>query len=302
MNSPIIEKEMPHSSQLTTAFRLQGVDHMPMMGQEEACPIIQQYFDFLEQELTDQGEKTNIALLQEMLMEIAQLLRSGKSQLREDGYLRMLNRLTDIYAKGLRVENDRAFAGTAVNFADILGSVSQRFQNYDYSHSVSLLVHYMDKLFNSREESWLEVYEHLISMPESIHVMQQLRMDHLNEINDWIEEGVDNLFTLWDEQLELIAIQDQTLSHLELQILTGHTQLQRKLASRLHGVIDLRLALKQRELRTLREQRDLLMLERRSKLEIVDLLESNIREFSDRLAKMRRSTLLKLVWNNPDIH
>ncbi len=299
MNTPTIEKPTPNPSQGIAAFRLQGVDHLPVMGQEEVCPIIQQYFDFVETSLTEQGEKTDIALLQEMLLDISRLLRSGKSQLRKDGYLRMLNRLTDIYAKGLQVENDRAFAGTAVNFADILGSVSQRFQDYDYSRSVSLLLHYMDKLFNSREESWLEVYEHLISMPESIRVMQQLRMDHLNEINGWIEEGVDNLYTLWDEQLELVAIQEQTLNDLDLQILSRHTQLQQQLNAEFPGVIDFRHALQQRELRVLHEQRNQLMLERRTKLDIVDLLESNVREFSERLAQMRRSTLLKLAWSNP---
>jgi hypothetical protein len=299
MNTPITEKETTHPGLGIAVLRLPGVDQLPVMGQEDVCPIIQQYFDFVETSLTDQSKKADIVLLKEMLLDISQLLRSDKNQLQADGYLRMLNRLTDIYAKGLQVENDRAFAVTAANFADILGSVSQRFQDYDYSRSVSLLLHYMDKLFKSREESWLEVYEHLLSIPESIHVMQRLRMEYLNEIDNWIDEGVDNLFTLWDEQLELIAIQDQTLHDLELQILTLRSQLQHQLETGRAGVVDFRRALQQRELQLLQEQRDLLMLERRTKLDIVDLLESNIREFSDCLAQTRRSTLLKLAWSNP---
>jgi hypothetical protein len=299
MNSPNFEKKRPDPTQGSAAFRLQGVDRLPVMPQEEVCPIIQQYFDYLEYALTAQADRVDIALLQEMLLELSLLLRSGKGQLREDGYLRMLNRLTAIYAKGLRVEDDNAFTSTAANFADILESVSQNFQDYDYSHSVSLLLHYMDRLFNAREESWLEVYEHLLSMPDSIHVMQQLRNEHLNEINGWIEEGVDNLFTLWDEQQALIANQDLILSDLETQTLSHRKALQRATQTAKPGVIDLNLIKQQRELRLLDSRRDRLMSERCTTQAIADLLETNIREFSDRLAKTRRSTLLRLAWSNP---
>jgi hypothetical protein len=284
------------------AFRLQGIDNLPTMGHEEICPIIKQYFDFLENALTSHGERVDIDLLQEMLLEISLMLQSGKIQIRKDGYLRLLDRLSTIYAKGLQVENDRAFAGTAPIYANILGSVSQHFHDYDYRESVSLLLHYMDKLFNAREESWLEVYEHLFSMPDSILVMQQLRIEHLNEINCWIEEGVDNLFTLWDEQLELIATQDRTLSDLQLQILSLRSRLQRSAQVAHPHVLDFSLAQQQLKVRKLCDQRDQLLGERRVKLDIADLLESNIREFSDRLATMRRSALLRLVWDNPDPH
>ncbi|MGD8908317.1 MAG: hypothetical protein PVF13_04340 [Chromatiales bacterium] len=300
MNSPNFENETPRPINGTATFRLQGVDHLPFMAQEELYPIIQQYFDYLEFALTDQTERVDIALLQEMLLELALLLRSGKGQFREDGYLHMLNRLTAIYAKGLRVEDDNAFASTAANFADILETVSQNFQDYDYSHSISILLHYMDRLFNAREESWLEVYKHLSRMPDSIHVMQQLRDEHLNEINGWIEEGVNNLYALWDRQKEQLANADQTLNDLQTQILSRRALLQCAIRAAKPGVVDLGLVKQQRELRLLSTQRDRLMSERCAKLAIVDLLETNIREFSDRLATMRRSTLLRLAWSNPE--
>lgn len=282
----------------SASFRLQGVDHLQVMAQEEVCPIIKQYFDYLENALMDHGDRVDVYQLQEMLLEISLLLRSGKSGIRQDGYHRLLNRLTAIYTKGLRVDNDRAYAGTAANFADILESVSQEVQDYDFHPSVSLLLHYMDKLFKTREESWLEVYEHLLSMPDSIRFMQRLKVEHLNEINGWIEEGVDNLFTLWDEQLEVLAMQDQSLSDLELQILHRQAQLAPNLSS--SGVVDFSLAQQLREIRTLDDQRQQLMSERCAKLGVVELLEANIREFSERLTMMHRSVRLKLVWDNPN--
>ena len=297
MNSTIIDNATTSAIQEALAFRLQGVDHLPVMAQDEVCPIIKQYFDYLEQSLTAHDSKVDIGLLQEMLLEISLLLRSGKGLIRKDGYLRMLNRLTAIYAKGLQTRDDYAFARTAANFADILESVSHQFQDYDYRHPVSLLLHYMDKLFKIREESWLEVYEHLVSMPETIHILQQLRLDHIDEINTWIEEGVDNLFTLREEQLDVIGIQEHSLRDLDQQILTRKAQLER--SSSHDGVIDIRRAGLLRTLDELSHQRQQLLLDCKNKREIVSLLDTNIEEFSDRLARMRRSTVMKLVWSNP---
>lgn len=299
MNDRYDKKEFP-DLQEQADFRLRNVDHLPIMAQEEVCPIIKQYFDYLENALADHGESVDLYLLQEMLQELSLLLRSGKSRIRKDGYLRMLNRLTDIYARGLRVDNDRAFAGTAANFASILESVSQHFQDYDYHQSVSLLLHYMGRLFNDREESWLEIYDHLLSMPDTIHFMQQLKNEHLYEINCWIEEGIDSLFTLWDEQLEVLAMQTQNIDELELQILARETYLVKSPETRLSGVIDFRQLQQRQEIRTLSDQRKRLVLERQAKRGVVNLLEANVREFAERLARMRRSALLKLVWDNPN--
>ena len=281
-------------------FRLQGADHLSTLAQEDACHIIKQYFDHLEDTLSDPHGTVDINQLQEMLLDLSLFLRSGKSEIRADGYLRLLNRLTDIYAKGLKVKDDRAFARTAANYADILESVSQNFQDYDYSQSISLLLHYMDKLFNYREESWLEVYEHLLCMPDTIHVLQQLKIDHLDEIKCWIEEGVDNLYTLWDEQLELIEIQTQAIQDLEAEITTLQERVEQATThNALTNLVDLDCVRKKRELSRLQGTHEDLIAQRAFKREIVGLLEANIAEFADRLAQMRRSSLLHLVWKNP---
>ena len=275
-----------------TGFRLREVESLPVMSQEEVCPILQQYFDFLEKSLLE--KPGDVGLLQEMMLEISLLLRSGKGQIRDDGYLRLLNRITSIYAKGLREANNHVLARTATHFADILESISQRFQNYDYSHSVSLLLHYMDRLFKSQEEGWLEVYEHLLCMPESINVMKQLRNEHFGVINTWIEEGVDNLFTLREEQLDMLDIQSSALNDLDHQIALHESQLQ-KIPQMGSTVVDINTARQQREITRLRNQREQMVLDREHKQEIVELLDINLQEFTDRLAQMRRSTLIKIA-------
>ena len=277
----------------SVSFRLREVEAMPVMSQEEVCPILKQYFDFLEQSLSGQHDSVDIGLLQEMLLEISVLLRSGKGLIREDGYLRLLNRLTSIYSKGLRTKNTYAFARTAPSFADVLESISHQFQDYDYSRSVSLLLHYMDKLFKSREESWLDVYEHLLSMPDSINVMKLLRDEHIDVINTWIEEGVDNLFTLREEQLDMIDIQSNALQDLEHQIKTRQSQLDSMPANT--TVVPIERARQLREIDRLYKQQEQMIADQEIKREIIELLDTNIEEFTDRLAQMRRSTLIRLV-------
>lgn len=299
--STIENFSMANQAEGHVAFRLQGVDHLPVMAQEESCHILKQYFDFLDSSLSSQEESADIGLLQEMLLEISLLLRSDKSPLRDDAYLRLLNRLTAIYAKGLKVENDWAFTSTAANFADILESISQRYQDYDYSHSVGLLLHYMDKLFNSQEESWIDVFEHLLSMPDSIRIMQQLKNQHLQEIQNWVEEGVDNLFTIRDEQFELIANLDKRTEDLEKKIVKREqVLLDVKQAADREGIAVLLHQQERREIESLNEKQLAHHAERKAKLEIIKLLDDNIQEFADRLTEIRRSTLIRLVWSNPD--
>ena len=65
-------------------------------------------------------------------------------------------------------------------------------------------------------------------------------------INTWIEEGVDNLFTLREEQLDMIDIQSSALSDLELQIATRLSQLNKMPQHRI--VVDIDRARQLREL------------------------------------------------------
>jgi uncharacterized protein YeaO (DUF488 family) len=296
MNSSNTDNLLLETSSKT--FRLRSVEQLPVMEQEESCHILKQYFDYLENSLSKPAE-SDIALLQEMLLEISDLLRSGKSQLEEDGYLRLLNRLTSIYAKGLQSENDWAFAQTAANFADILQSISQTYQDYDYSHSVGLLLHYMDRLFNYEEESWLEVFEHLRSMPDSIGIMQELKDQYLHEIQNWVEEGVDNLFTIRNEQVEILANLDQAMMQLDKEISKREISLLQQIHSaRQNNVVEIRHQLERHEIYRLRGESGEMIKERESKLEIINLLDVNIQEFADRITDIRRRAIMRLAWDN----
>ncbi|MEW8625224.1 MAG: hypothetical protein AB2551_05695 [Candidatus Thiodiazotropha sp.] len=283
-----------------TPFRISNIEQLPTLAQDESCHIIKQYFDYLEQTLSNRESVVDVEQLREMLNEVSGFIRSNKSQLRADGYSRMLKRLNNIYAQGLRNNNDRAFTRTAVNFADILNTVSQSFPSYDYSESVGLLLHYMHKMFNYREEGWIEVFEHLISMSDSIEIMQLIKTQHLQEIQNWVEEGVDNLFALMDEQLEVIDNIDAEILLLDQELLQRRKTIAETRSSGFNRVIiPIARAREKQLIQELFDRRAELISERIAKLELADLLDENIQEFTDRLIEIRRSAMIQLVWSNP---
>ncbi|MBW9258167.1 MAG: hypothetical protein K1566_00990 [Candidatus Thiodiazotropha sp. (ex. Lucinisca nassula)] len=286
-----------------TPFRINSIEQLPTLAQDESCHIIKQYFDYLESTLSNQESVVDVEQLREMLKEVSGFIRSNKSQLRADGYSRMLKRLNGIYAQGLRNNNDRAFTRTAVNFADILNTVSQSFPSYDYSESVGLLLHYMHKMFNYREEGWIEVFEHLISMSDSLEIMQLIKSQHLQEIQNWVEEGVDNLFALMDEQLEVIDNIDAEILLLDQELLQRRKAFNtdaKKTTNEL--VVPITRAREKQLIQELFDRRATLISERIGKLELADLLDENIQEFTDRLIEIRRSAMIQLVWSNPALY
>jgi hypothetical protein len=278
---------------------IDSVERLPVVGREESCQIIKEYFDYLESVPIHKQSQGDIELLSTLLTEISGFIHSEKGRFECDGYMRMLNRLTAIYAKGVQTEDNRAFTRTAVNYADIMNTVSQYYTGYDYSESISLMLHYMDKLFSYREESWLDVFEHILAMPESTQIMQLLKEQHLQEIQNWVEEGVDNLFAIWEEQLEVIHNLSEEIYQMDKQILKTSRQLRRK-TSRLPvaNVVYLEDIRSRHQLDQLRNKRMELDAVRDGKLELSSLLDDNIQEFGNRLTEIRRSTQVQLAWSN----
>ncbi|MES9976411.1 MAG: hypothetical protein ABW094_19290 [Candidatus Thiodiazotropha sp.] len=279
-------------------FRINSVERLPVLAQEESCKIIKQYFDYLESLLGRKHSDPDVEQLRALLTEISGFIRSEKSQIKDDGYIRMLNRLTTIYAKGIQLEDDKAFISTAVNYADIMNTVSKSYTGYDYTEPVGLMLHYMDKLFNDREESWLEVFEYIISMSDS-HVLRMLKEQHLQEIQNWVEEGVDNLFAIWDEQLDVINNLSNEIYLLDKQILLTSRELRKNMSQVIApNVIYLRDIHLRKELDQLQEKRKELVTARTGKIELSALLDENIHEFGERLTEIRRNTQIQLAWRN----
>ncbi len=259
---------------------------------DRACGGLKHYFDDLESLLTHQREVHDTDQPKEILGEISQFLQSQQNQILDDGYTCLLDRLAEIYTHGLSHRDNQVFADTAANYASVIQVVSQNHSSYDYSEVIGQLLHYMNQLYKNREKSWLGIFKHLLSMPDSIKGVQILKERHLNEIQQWIEEGVDNIFELRDDQLQLYAEKVAELASTEDRLHQKHQEMEIEPE---HQVLPISWLQDKAELKALVEQRDLLIQDLENRQHLVELLEQNMQEFEDILHTTRRTYLIHAV-------
>ncbi|MEN8176985.1 MAG: hypothetical protein ABFS39_00005 [Pseudomonadota bacterium] len=261
-------------------------------NRDRACGALKHHFDDLESLLTRKREIRDIDQPKEILIEISQFLQSKDNQILDDGYTCLLDRLTQIYTQGLEHQDDQVFADTAANYAGVIQVVSQTHFAYDYSEVIGQLLHYMNQLYKNREKSWLRIFKYLLSMPDSIQGIQVLKERHLNEIQQWIEEGVDNLFELRDDQIQLFSEKIAELARAEEGVEHKLKEMDVDLD---HQVLPITWLKDKAELKALIEQRDLLIDDLENKQKLVDLLEQNMQEFEEILLTTRRAYLIHSV-------
>lgn len=260
--------------------------------QESACKVLKQYFDNLEMTLSEVNKAVDISELQTIWLEISEFIQAKKNHILHDGYNRLLNRLTSIYTRGLGQQGNLAFAATATNYADLIESVSQTHPSYDYSEAVGHLLHYMNQLYRIRQKSWLRIFDHLLSMPDYIQPIHYLKERHLKGIQQWVEEGVDNLFQIRDDQVLLYSEKIAELAEIEQSIELVHQKLDISFHS---NVIPITQHKEQTSLKKLIEKKDFLISDLENRQQLVDLLENNIQEFEDKLFATRRACTIRPI-------
>ena len=262
------------------------------LHQDNACKVLKQYFDELEISLSDVDKTADIPQLQTIWLEISDFVQAKKGHILVDGYNRLLNRLTGIYTRGLALEDNLAFAATATNYADLIEVVSQAHPSYDYSEAVGHLLHYMNQLYKIREKSWLRIFDHLLSMPDYIQPIHYLKERHLKDIQQWIEEGVDNLFQIRDDQALLYSEKIAELAGLEQSIEIIRQRLEQTSQNK---IVPITRHKDQATLEALKEERDFLISDLGNRQELVDLLEDNIQEFEDKIFATRRACAIRPI-------
>jgi len=279
----------PHEG---TDTRLNPESEQAHMHQENACKILKQHFDDLEMSLFAVDNTVDITQLQSIWLEISEFIQAEKNHIHDDGYNRLLNRIIAIYTHGLRQQGNLAFAATAANYADVIGIVSQAHPSYDYSEAVGHLLQYMNQLYKVREKSWLRIFDHLLSMPDYIQPIHYLKERHLKGLQQWVEEGVDNLFQIRDDQVLLYSEKIAELADLEQRVELVHQRLVQQSATK---VVPITRPHDQTELNKLIHDRDLLVSDLENRQELVDLLEDNIQEFEDKLFATHRACRIRPV-------
>lgn len=263
-----------------------------LRSQDKPCGDLKTYFDDLEFSLSSNRKAKNRNQPKEILTEITHYLQSQDNKILDDGYTCLLDRLTQIYTQGLDSKDNQAFAETAVNYADVIQLISQTHLSYDYSEVIGQLLHYMNLLYKNREKGWLHIYEHILKIPSSIKGIRYLKDHHLNHIQNWIEEGVDNIFELRDDQMQLYSEKIADLAVVEEQLEFKQREMY---ANRDPRVLPFTWLKDKAELVSLIDKRDLMILELENREMLVDLLEQNIQEFETILHTARRTYLIHPV-------
>lgn len=264
-----------------------------------SCRLLEDHLGYLEQALGADAQPDDVGQAQEMLLELALIIRSGTMAISAAGYRRILDRLGRIYARGMGLEGGSAFVLTASDYADVVEAIGNRFDDYDYSRIVGQLLFYMGQLYRSRKGGWVTVYEHLAAMPTRIEGVATLKQNGFAEIHRWAEEGVANLFHIQRDiearQLELhdrAAHIQRRIDQLRHQCTDGRDPAVPLPERRVVSLSDYRLI---DRIRRLQRELELILRELDGKRQTARLIESNIREFEQKLQSARRTYLVRAV-------
>lgn len=234
-----------------------------------------------------------------MLLALSEDIRSGSALFASNDYRWVLTRLTEIYAQGFGQPKRDTFANTAADYAHVIEIISREYPGHDYSEAIGQLFCYMSRLFRTRKNGWKAVYEHILSIPDSVEAKQLLNRAFFVEIQEWAEAGVENLFSIRKDLYEKIAEIGTKIEALDRrieQLESGRIpENQTNPSAARSNVVDLAAARRERNILNLEQKRRKLLADRENEEVIVGLIESDIREFEDKLRATRRAYFIRSV-------
>lgn len=214
-------------------------------------------------------------------------------------YRLVLERLTGLFARGIRRDEINPCTESAGVYADLVAAISQRFAEYDYSEAIGQLLVYMGRLFQAKRSNWTDVYEHLLAMPQSAGTERLLGGARFAEIREWYESGVSNLFSIQRDVLGRVDALEKEIAALDRRIDSARERLAQR-RERVKHLYGSRLVLiehrwHERAIEELELERVELVDELSNKRDIAELIEEDIREFEVKLERARRLFLLRAI-------
>jgi len=264
---------------------------------DESRRVLEGHLDRILSQLARPCARIDIARLRGMLLALSADIRSRTHVLHDSDYRWVLRQITGIYAQGLGRRPKEPYTITAAAYAQVIETISQAYPAQDYCEAVGQLVGYMVRLFQTQENSWRRVFEHILSIPDAVEAKQLLDRAFLVEIQEWAEAGVENLFSIRADLYEKIRGIQAKIAGLDLRIRVLQRALRVPSVPRRFGpnVVDLAQVRVRRRIAALLRSRQALEAERRAEESIVALIESDIREFEEKLRQTARAYYLRSV-------
>lgn len=267
--------------------------------QSQSRKILEGHLDRLLAQLTGPESAVDTGRIQDMLVALAKDIRSRSSVFQSSDYRWILERLTEIYAQGCGRRGPEPLTITAAAYAQVIETISRAHPSCDYGEAIGQLFCYMSRLFQIQESSWKAVYEHILSIPDSIEAKQLLNHAFFIEIQEWAEAGVENLFSIRRDLYEKIGELTVEVDRLDRRIATTAGESNRggraDTAVSAPNVIDFAKARKKHLVASMERRRQRLVDEKKNEESIVALIESDIREFEEKLRNTRRAYFIRPV-------
>ena len=261
--------------------------------------MLEAHLDRLLALLAPPGAAIDTGLVRETLLALSADIRYGSSSFHSNDYRWILTHLTRTYAQGFHQRTQDPFTATAAAYAQVIETLSQLFPGQDYSEAVGQLFCYMSRLFRAQEQSWKAVYTHILSIPESVEAKRLLNHAYFVEIQEWAEAGVENLFSIRNNLRKKIGALVARIDRLERRIAkiagTSTHPVRAGIGAKGSNVIDLVEARRKRLIRLLEHRRAELMEERDGEEYVLGFIDSDIREFENKLRNTRRAYFVHIV-------
>jgi len=269
------------------------------LSPQESSRILESHVQYLEEELTLSNPAVDLGQVQETLLEISQIIHYQRTENLGVEYGAIFHRLVRLYAQGIGGGAGDAFARTAADYAEVIEAIGWTCVDCEYNEAIGQLLHYMGQLFDSRKDSWMSVYEHIRALPDTSATHPALERECFSEVKQWVEEGVGNLFKIRRDLAARLQKLERELACLEEQIRAREDRIAAELgaekAAAAAPVIDLGTRRRQRELLEWHGSRLRLVAAWEEDSYLLELIESNIREFEAKLKQLRRAYSLRLV-------
>ncbi len=255
--------------------------------------ILRAYLEYLQSQLLGVKADMDIGQVQEMLLEISSVVQTGKVKDRKEEFRVFVNGLVDIYRNGLLGQGSEHFHHTVVDYAELLKSISGEFPEHDYDEALQQLFLYMNRMFERQQKEWVEILNSIVSMPETIGLVQLQKCKCYPLIREWVEGGVQNLFQIRNDLQAMVRKLDMREQLVQQQLVRLQNSYQNR--RRAGNLYHLRQGKTARALVLLRRKLVAIQGEAVEKRQLVGVVDANIQEFQDLMAAARRAFFMHLV-------
>lgn len=255
-----------------------------------------------------ENDRGDLQATRTALDELAELVRTQGYVAATRDYDAFLYFLTGLYADVCERRDEQAPATTAAGYAAVIEAISRRHPGFDYTDPLGQLLELMTRLFRARNKDWKVVYEHLRAIPDSIPAKQTLKRVCAADIHEWFDAGVQNLFSLQSDLAAKLRELGEHARDIDDEIAEKEdalAALRRRLDPHGRGkVIILQGRALEREITSLRFEKQDLLDEVDGRESTLGLIESDIAEFEGILREARRAYYLRIVQSEgtPVIH